>query len=334
MVYPEEIIHSFAPLHGGLRRLVRAGLFLLLFFTAGLACADIEFSIRYYDKKIYYPESDIELKITLFNNTAAVYHFRLSDNRAFSIDFDVRNVANQPLQSYPKFIIDRNSNQPVFFREIHIEPGEEFSFTLNLKEFVKIETSGVYTVQARFYPNLFSPGTNVPFKASNVLPLSVRPSAAGLEAVKDRIDQETGEILKANPLPPDQVVTYFISARQRGEWEKFFLYLDIESLYQNSPQGARNYRNMSETQRIETLKRFREDLKNQTIDNEILLVPQDFEVIKTTYTTREATVEVIQKYNYTGYREVKLYRYYLTRKDAVWMIYNYEIQNRGTEALN
>ncbi|MDR2587921.1 MAG: hypothetical protein LBC67_00695 [Spirochaetales bacterium] len=316
-----------------LRKLFRLGLYCILIGVPCFAWADIDFSIRYYDKKIYYPESDIELKVALRNNSPEVYRFRLSDNRAFSVDFDVRNMANQPVPAYPKFSIDRNSNQPVFFREVAVEPGEEFSFMLNLKDFVKIDSSGTYTVQARFYPGLFTAAAGSGFKTSNILTLSVRPSAAGMQAVKDKIDFETGEILKANPLPPDEVVAYFINARQRGEWEKFFLYLNVESLYRNSPQGARSYRNMSEVQRIEALSRYREDLKNRTIDSDITLIPQDFEMVKTSYTSREATVEILQMYDYPGYREKKLFTYYLSRSDAVWSIYNYNVQNRGTEAL-
>ncbi|MDR1626734.1 MAG: hypothetical protein LBT33_09345 [Spirochaetia bacterium] len=306
--------------------------FLIILGMSWAAEADIDFSIRFYNKKIYYPESDIELKVTVLNKTPSTYRFRLSDNRAFSIDFDVRNMANQPLQPYPKFTIDRNSNQPVYFREISIEPGEEFSFTLNLKEFVRLEDSGVYTVQARFYPNLFTSAATSAYKPSNTLPLSVRPSVQGMEAVQDRIDQETGEILKTLPLPPDQVVAYFLNARQQSQWEKFFLYLDIESLYRSLP-GSGGYRNMSETQRIETLRKFKNDLKAETLDNDIIVIPSDFEIIKTGYTPTEGTVEVIQKYNYPGYREVKLFTYYLTKKDSIWIIYNYEVQSRGTESL-
>ncbi|MDR1317804.1 MAG: hypothetical protein LBK13_13140 [Spirochaetales bacterium] len=316
-----------------LRKTAFSGAFFLIILGMSWAAeADIDFSIRYYNKKIYYPESDIELKITLLNKTPSVYHFRLSDNRVFSIDFDVKDMANQSLQPYPKFIIDRNSNQPVYFREISIEPGEEFSFTLNLKEFVRLENSGMYTIQARFYPQLFTSGQTSPYKSSNELPLSVRPSVVGMEAVQDRIDQESGEILKSFPLPPDQVVSYFLSARQQAQWEKFFLYLDIESLYRSLP-GSSGYRNMSEAQRIETLRKFRNDLKNDLIDNDIIVIPSDFEIIKTTYTPIEATVDVIQKYNYAGYREVKLFKYYLTKRDSIWIIYNYEVQNRGTESL-
>lgn len=312
-------------------RNIRLLLFAVLFSIGAAAFGDVEFSIRYFDKKIYYPESDIHVKVTLLNNSPTIYRFRLSDNRAYSIDFDARNMANLPLPAYSKFIIDRNSNQPVFFREMLLEPGEEFSFTVNLKEFVKIDNPGMYTIRARFFPELHGGPASAAFFPSNILQLSVRPSAAGFAAVKEQIDQDTGEILRAEPLPPDQVVKYFISARQQGQWEKFFLYLDLESLYQRSPEGARTYRNLSEAGRIDAVKNYRDELRNERIDNEILTVPREYEIIKTSYTSREGIVEVIQKFAYSGYREVKLYTYYLTKSDSIWKIYNYEVQNRGTE---
>lgn len=292
--------------------------------------SDVHFNIRFFDKKIYYPESDIELKITLTNQSPEVYRFRLADNRAFSLGFDVRNLSNQSLKQSRKFITDKNSNQPVFFREVRIDPSEEFSFTVNLKDFVDIEQSGVYTVQSTFFPELNN-SSQPSGISSNLLSLQVRPSVGGVEAVKDKIDRDTGELLKETPLPPDQTVQFTIDARSKGQWNKFFLYIDIESLYQKSPSGARAYRNMSETARIEALKRFRDDLMASKADAEILTIPTEYEIIKTTYTAREGVVEVIQKFAQKGFKEVKQYTYYLYKKDSVWKIYNYDVRNLGTE---
>jgi hypothetical protein len=239
-------------------------------------------------------------------------------------------LANQPLSLSRKFIIDRNSNQPVFFRDVHLEAGEEFSFNVNLKDYIEIENPGTYSVKALFYPDLFNSNSSS-YISSNSIPLSVRPSAAGFEAIKAQIDQDTGEVLKEIPLSPDAVVAYTIDARRRSQWSKFFLYLDIESLYQRSPTGTRTYKNLSETERIEALKKYRDELINQRVDNEILTIPSEYEIIKTTYTPREGTVEVIQKFAYQGYREVKQYTYYLYKKDNIWKVYNYEVRNIGTE---
>lgn len=302
--------------------------FFLILIGMGELSAEIVCTIRYYDKKVYYPESDIELKVTLTNQTPNPYLFRISENRAFSVAFEVRNLKNQILPPAQKFTVQRNSNLPVLFRDISLEPEEEYSFRVNLKDFVQISEPGTYTVQALFYPRLYGKTETV---ASNVLTLVVRPSVAGLEAVKEQIDLQVGEFLKQAALPPDEVVKYVLTARQKSEWNKFFLYIDLESLYQRSPEGARRYKFLSEAERIETLKKFRQQLTEEIVDEDILMIPSEFEILKTTYTPREAVVEVIQKFAQKGFKEVKRYTYYLYKKNDVWLIYNYETRNLGTE---
>jgi hypothetical protein len=72
-------------------------------------------------------------------------------------------------------------------------------------------------------------------------------------------------------------------------------------------------------------------LSSEKIDEDILMIPTEFEILKTTYTPREAVVEVLQKFAQRGFKEVKRYTYYLYRKDDIWVIYNYETRNMGTE---
>lgn len=308
----------------------KTALLVFLFLLSGRVSAEIVCTIRYYDKKVYYPESDIELKVTLSNQSPNSYLFRISENRAFSLSFEVRNLRNQLLPQAQKFTAQRNSNLPVLFKDISLEPEEEYSFRVNLKDFVQINEPGTYTLQALFYPRLYgNPKTET--VASNVLTLVVRPSVAGLEAVKEQIDLQVGEFLKQTALPPDEVVKYVLTARQKSEWNKFFLYIDLESLYQRSPEGARRYKYLSEAERIETLKKFRQQLSETIVDEDILMIPSEFEILKTTYTPREAVVEVLAKFAQRGFKEVKRYTYYLYRKNDIWLIYNYETRNLGTE---
>lgn len=302
----------------------------LLSFVAYTSLAEIVCSIRYYDKKVYYPESDIELRVSLINQSPNPFLFRVSDRRSFSISVEVKNLRNQLLPPAKKLIAERNSNLPVLYRDVSLEPEEEYSFRVNIKDFVQITEPGTYTVQVLFHPKLYG-SLQLERIPSNLLTLVVRPSVAGLDMIKDHIDLQVGEFLQAAALPPDEVIRYMLTARQKSEWNKFFLYLDLESLYQRSPEGARRYRNMSEVERIEALKRFREQLSSERIDEDILLIPSEFEILKTTYTPREAVVEVIQKFAQRGFKEVKQYTYYLYRKNDIWMVYNYDTRNLGTE---
>ncbi len=113
--------------------------------------------------------------------------------------------------------------------------------------------------------------------------------------------------------------------------DKFLLYLDLESLFLRKPERARSYRRMSEEDRKATLERFKDELKQQTVDRDILVIPTSFEIIHTGYTAFEATVIVTEKFQYPDYTEVKRYTYTLQRQNKIWIISDYEIQNLGTE---
>ena len=289
----------------------------------------VVFGIRYYDKKIYYPGSQIFVKVEITNNTPETFRFKVADSRVFNIEFVMKTLSNTLLPASEEFIIQRNSNQHVFFREVSLEPGEQYSVIEELSRYVKITEAGVYLVEAQFFPELAS-GKRQNVLRSNTLTLSVRPTPATVE-VASRIDEETGDILKANPLPPDEVISYFITARQKSQWNKFLLYLDVERLMLRNPEIQRGYNNLSQADKRKRVEEYARMLTEERADETILLIPSDFEVLKTTYTADEATVQVTQKYAYSGFTEIKRFTYYLYRDDRVWYIYNYEVRNLGTE---
>ncbi len=289
----------------------------------------VVFGIRYYDKKIYYPGSQIFVKVEITNNTPETFRFKVADSRVFNIEFVMKTLSNTLLPASEEFIIQRNSNQHVFFREVSLEPGEQYSVIEELSRYVKITEAGVYLVEAQFFPELAS-GKRQNVLRSNTLTLSVRPTPATVE-VASRIDEETGDILKANPLPPDEVISYFITARQKSQCNKCLLYLDVERLMLRNPEIQRGYNNLSQADKRKRVEEYARMLTEERADETILLIPSDFEVLKTTYTADEATVKVTQKYAYSGFTEIKRFTYYLYRDDRVWYIYNYEVRNLGTE---
>lgn len=301
-----------------------------LVFPLSVAAQELSVDIRFFDTEIYFPESDIFVKISIANDSGSTYRFRLADNRVFNVDFDVRTLTNVAVRHSQEFITERNADQPVFFREVSLEPGEEFAFVENLRDYVALPGPGMYVVSARFYPELVSgpPGTAL---ISPPLTLSVRPKVSETDIVDMRIDAETGEVLRRVGMPPDEVVRYTLQARQRGQWERFFLYLDLESLYQSNPARERRYRQLSETERRATIEEYRNELRQQVVDTDILVIPTDFEIVRTTYSPDFGNVVVDAEFAYEDYTEIRRYTYYVRRRDDVWEIYNYDVRNLGTE---
>ncbi|MBN1697472.1 MAG: hypothetical protein JW881_08160 [Spirochaetales bacterium] len=289
----------------------------------------IDVTIRFFEKRIYYlNQTDIAVKISLTNNGTGSYRFKIASNRFFNLDFDVKTPTNLTLPHAEKFITERSSRQHVFYREVSIEPGEEYSFTEILNEYVKFEQAGLYTIQAVFYPELAYQGST--FIRSNKLSLSIRPPVVSKE-MQAVIEVETGKALEREQIPPDEVVTYMLHARQKSQWEKFFLYLDLKSLFLQNYSRANRFKKASQEAQQQMLEDFRNSLMLQKIEQAILAIPTEFEILKTEYRPLEGSVVVLEKFRYSDYTDVKEYTYTVRKYDQYWLISGYTVVPIRTE---
>lgn len=288
-----------------------------------------QFSIRFFDQRVYFLGDEIQVEAVITNTGTDTLRFKMADNRFFNMDFDVRTTRNVGLDHAREFTIERNSDQPVFFREVSLEPGEKYGIVVDLTRFAAFSSPGQYVLQATFFPELFR-GPDSSSMKSNRLSLNVKPAAANAEE-KATMQAENGALLARQPLPPDEVVSGTVSARQKSQWERFFLYLDLESLMRKNPEKDRIFRNSTEAQQRQMVDQFRQQLRQTTIQQDISVVPTSFEIRKTTYDSSEGTVEVLEKFKYPDYTELKAYTYHLKKSDRFWIIYDYEIKNLGTE---
>jgi hypothetical protein len=300
----------------------------LLIATAGLA-ADVKLSIRFFDKRIYFPGSEIPIVVTISNDSEDTYRFKLADDRVYSLAFEARTPTNRLLDLSDLYKVAMSRSGPVFYRELAIKPGEEYSFREDLARFVRVDEPGSYSVKASFFPELATSSLAAPVP-SNILSLSVRPSP-GIPPASEAIRAATGEALKAQAIPPDEVVRRTIVARQKGLWNEFFLYLDLESLLSRDQDRKRQYVAESDEGRRRMIERFRADLQTSVVDNDIVVQPYFFEVVETRYTESTGFVTVLEKFQSGQLRLVKEYRYILQRREEVWQIVDYTVFNKGTE---
>jgi len=291
------------------------------------AAAGVELSIRFFDKRIYFPESDIPIRITIANNSGMSFRFKLADDRVHSLRFEARTPANRLLDPSDSYRLAMSDSRPMFYRELSLEPGEEYSFVESLGRYVRIEGPGSFFIAASLKPELEGPAAEL---RSNALALSVRPSP-GLPPASDAIGAETGEILKAQAFPPDEVVRRTLAARQRGLWNEFFLYIDLESLLSRNEEQKRAYDRQSDEGRRRMLERYRSDLQAKVVDQDIVVIPYYVEVLETRYTPSRGIVRVLEKFESQQLRLVKEYSYELERRDGVWYIVGYTVLNKGSE---
>lgn len=294
---------------------------------------DMSVSIKYYDRTMYYPgnpdTNPVFVHISIKNNSARTMRFKLADDRMFSVDFNGYTIKNLQIPQTENVIRKRTTNQTVYFREISLETGEEYSFVENLKDYIEISEPSVYYAELKFYPELYK--SKYLSVTSNRLSLEIRPSPSAASSAVLPVKNKSAELLKPEEISPDKVVEQTIIARQKSLWDQYFLYLDIEAMLQRNAPAKRKYISSSAEERARMLKNYRADLMQSRIDNDIVAVPDKFEIERTVYSKTEGTVTVTEWFRYPNYHEKKSYVYKVRQREGIWQIYDYTVTNLGTE---
>jgi hypothetical protein len=295
-----------------------------------MATAQAQLSIAFFDKRIYVAGVEIPVKVSIRNDTSKAWRFKLADEKRLSISVDVRTLGNRPLEASDSWKRAMASSSPAFYRELALQPGEEYSFVEDLRNFVSVSEPGTYVVSCTLWPELGSLSSSAPFIKSNSLTLSVRPGAPAAGATM-AYRNGTAEILRAERIGPDEVVSRTIKARQKNLWNEFFLYLDLERLLRNNQDKQRAYDRESDDGRRRMLDTYKADLMRSVVDADIVVIPSSFEIIETRYGPLYGTVTVIQKFAYDGFNMIKEYAYELEKQDDIWYLVSYTVRNKGTE---
>ena len=290
-------------------------------------------SIKYHNRSIYYPgnsaDNPINVHITIKNEGTETLRFKLADDRMFSLDFNAFTVKNNKLPNTETLIEKRTSNTTVYFREIALEQGEEYSFIENLKDYIAIDTPSVYYLEMSFYPELYK--SKFISINSNRLTLEIHPSPSAASSSYVPVSADTAEILKPEALAPDKIVEQTIIARQKSLWDQYFLYMDVESMLKRNPNLKKKYITVSAEERERMINSFKADLMQSRIENDIIAIPEKFQIEKTTYTPTEGAVIVTEWFKYPNYSEKKSYTYKVRQREGIWTIYDYSVVNLGTE---
>ena len=236
---------------------------------------DVQVSIKLYNKTLYYPgeslDNPIYVHITVANKSDETLRFKLADDRMFSIDFTAFNSKNKKLPYTEEIIKKRTTDRIVYFREIALETGEEYSFVENLKDYVQITEPAIYYFELDFFPELYKSKNNK--IESNRLRIDVKPSPSATGVTKVPVSNETISVLKPESISPDKVVEQTIVARQKNLWDQFFLYMDIEKMLTRDQARKRKYTTLSDIERNRMIQDYKLDLMQSRIDNAIVAIP-------------------------------------------------------------
>jgi hypothetical protein len=107
--------------------------------------------------------------------------------------------------------------------------------------------------------------------------------------------------------------------------------MDVEQMLTRDAARDRKYRTASADERTRMIANYKSDLMLSKIDKDIVSIPERFSIERTTYTQTEGSVTVIEWFKYDTFTEKKRYEYFLRQRDGIWIIYNYRVENLGSE---
>ncbi|MFO7850768.1 MAG: hypothetical protein R6V67_12510 [Spirochaetia bacterium] len=301
--------------------------------TAATFPDGVDLSIRLHNKQIYTTNTPVYLYAGISNSTGSPFTIHVADEKIFGLQIHVTDIRNEPLSPTREYISRRHSNQQVLYREVRLLPGEEYGFRVPLSSFVEVSEPGIYFVQASMKPDIEENAE----LTSNEITLHIRPDtgeAVESMEIEEQIKTREADILKKENLSPDEVVRYMITARQREDWKKFFLYLDVESLLLEHRLKRERYERASDSERNRMIEDYKDLLRSSMVNNEILLKPNSFDITRYRVdmsNNKAAEVTVRARFEYQGFTEIKMFTYYLNQSEGYWQIYRYEVTHEGTE---
>ncbi|BCR22035.1 hypothetical protein [Borrelia sp. HM] len=289
----------------------------------------LDFKIKFFNQSIYRVNSKVAIEISLSNSSDDLLTLEIGDVNTFGFDFDVTDTTNIKVKRPLEYVQNRAKNIAVPIRTLTLRPNERFSVVINLNQFVQFDRDGVYFVKGVFFPDISDPQKSI---ESNVITLFLKPKMGnGAEEFNFSnlsSNHEIQDVLKRENLSPDQVVEYLFSALRLGEKEKFFLYIDVESLILNDRNKSYLYKQEFKSGSDNMLKEYKEYLWENS-SSDISRVPSKFSIVETTYTDSTGKVVSDVYFDDGHFYVARRYTFFFKKYDYCWIIYDYTVQNTG-----
>ena len=266
--------------------------------------AEAQFNIQYHNKRIYYPDEQIELRLTVSNPGSSALTFYIADDPKRSFGFDLRSSTGEPMAFVSDFATVLRTGG--VYQVIHLAPEQDLSIKASLNDWIAPLEPGQYRLTGFFYPQMRREDSMVVISEST-LDLTIMPKTE--LRWEDELNLEIRMALIDRNLDPWGVVSETLSNRRELKFNWAILYLDLDSLARISDM-------------IETPKSLEKDLL-QGSWNDIPgfeLPTVDYELISYRVSQNEAEVSVKALYKPYGEGFFKELRFYLHNPKEFWQI--------------
>ena len=286
----------------------------------------IVIKIEQANPKVYYQNDELYINIKVLNTNKDEKSLLIANDKKFSFDFQMVTMQNKSLEHSKEYITSFHKVQPVFNSNLRLAPDEGYVFEARLNDYFNLDTPGQYYIKCNFYPELKMNNSETNVIISNLLSINIRPGNIADNKIIEQTSLEEEKKLYLTKRSPDDVVDFMLNARMNGEWDKFYLYLDLNKLILTNNNFKDKFLKADTERQRDMIAQYKEYLKKNTID-EISFLPNKFKIVKTEYSEGKGKVEAIITFKYLDYEESKYYTYYLNKKNDIWLVTSYEVMN-------
>ena len=290
----------------------------------------VEVNIQFHDRRIYYVGDPVWVEFQISNLGFVPYLFRTSYDELFTFDLDIATTTNKKQDHSIGYVVDRNRYAPILTDEITLKPHEVYGARINITRWFDLKAPGDYVIRGRFYPNLIT-DPDPTISSANELYLTLYPERDETGKEKRRTDEI--QRLKAESLPPYKVVDFLLNALMKGEFDKYFLYINFDQFISQFDNTKRKYMSAKDFDKPPVIEEFKAYLRGENKIEKIPFaetIPVDYAISRTVIEGKTAEVVVIEKFKYFSLYERKRYTYYLREYGDKWLLERYTVVNIGS----
>ncbi len=329
------------------KKLIHPALLLMIFFCINIGFSqdiknnsgtnsgqttDIGVSIKYYNKQMYFVNRPIIVEFQIVNRGFPPYLFITSYNKMFTFDFEILTPTHQGVDHSREYTVRTTQFEPILNDEITLKNNEEYGVRIDISRWFDLNKPGEYLIKGVFYPHLKTGADDdIRIYTENELFLTLNPPFE--KQVQQARELEEIKKMKAESLPPYDVIKALLQAIQARDYEKYFLFIKFDKFILQFSRAREKYIAAHDIDKPAVIEEFKLYLKGLNRLEEVPFsetIPADFDIEKTVIEKRNATVTVIETFKYLQLVEKKRYTYYLHLYGDKWLLESYSVVNIGS----
>ncbi len=329
------------------KKLIHPALLLMIFFCINIGFSqdiknysgtnsakptDIGVSLKYHNKQMYFVNRPIIVEFQIVNRGYSPFLFITSYNKMFTFDFEILKPTHREVAHSREYTVRTTQFEPILNDEIALKNNEEYGVRIDISRWFDLNEPGEYLIKGVFYPHLKTGADDdIRIYTENELFLTLNPPFE--EQVQKARELEEIKKMKAENLPPYDVIKALLQALQTRDYERYFLYIKFDKFILQFSRAREKYIAAHDIDKPAVIGEFKQYLEGLNRLEEVPFsetIPADFDIEKTVIEKRNATVTVIETFKYLQLVEKKRYTYYLHLYGDKWLLESYSVVNIGS----